>query len=473
VAEELLRRNLERAFDPGPDFPSRLLLSKTMALVGSVGQERRRRGKFGISLTPATWRLVAAALVVLVIIGAVGVFLSTHGVVRSSIPAYPGPTRVAQPAPFHFEVCRTTCDVPSQPALQPQPPITAPCVIDGSNSCLVGPPFFASSTIGWVFTDLPSGRSILYRTDDGAQHWRPALSWSGAKGEIVKSSADGQEVLVAVGYDTSSATIFHSSDGGTRWDARGFPATTGLPWVGFVSVREGWIYSGFDLLHTIDGGATWTRTGRLDTDPQGGGNLLFMPAAFGVFTSTGTTYLTHDLGVTWLKLNLARPQGLRSSAEFFNLETTFFSTHDGVLADYNCSVSACTSANLNYVYATSDGGNHWSQPVQLPANVERVIFIDSTHWFGLAAFDPSVDHGPINRLMRTADGGRHWETLVTASAGGSLPGWDLFSPIDFTDPLHGWATTTGSNGPGVSSLRVTRDGGATWTDRSLPAVPGA
>ncbi len=31
MADETLRRNLDRAFDPGPDFPQRLLLSRTMA----------------------------------------------------------------------------------------------------------------------------------------------------------------------------------------------------------------------------------------------------------------------------------------------------------------------------------------------------------------------------------------------------------------------------------------------------------
>ena len=45
MAEEMLRRNLDRAFDPGPDFPNRLLLSRTMAMldadVVSAGRSKR------------------------------------------------------------------------------------------------------------------------------------------------------------------------------------------------------------------------------------------------------------------------------------------------------------------------------------------------------------------------------------------------------------------------------------------------
>jgi len=33
MAEETLRRNLDTAFDPGPDFPNPLLLSRTIAML--------------------------------------------------------------------------------------------------------------------------------------------------------------------------------------------------------------------------------------------------------------------------------------------------------------------------------------------------------------------------------------------------------------------------------------------------------
>ena len=33
MAEETLRRNLDSAFDPGPDFPHPLLLSRTIAIL--------------------------------------------------------------------------------------------------------------------------------------------------------------------------------------------------------------------------------------------------------------------------------------------------------------------------------------------------------------------------------------------------------------------------------------------------------
>jgi sugar lactone lactonase YvrE len=84
MAEERLRRNLDRAFDPGPDFPNRLLLSRTMAMLASVRPEWRRPIRFP-ALPRTAGQLVAAALVLLLVVAAFDVFQALREYSRRSV----------------------------------------------------------------------------------------------------------------------------------------------------------------------------------------------------------------------------------------------------------------------------------------------------------------------------------------------------------------------------------------------------
>jgi pimeloyl-ACP methyl ester carboxylesterase len=93
MAEQLLRRNLDDAFDPGPGFPDPLLLSRTMAALeplervpvrGQIRGSVRRRFS---SLSPAASRMVAAALVVLVLITVFGALVVVGRLLVSPTPA--------------------------------------------------------------------------------------------------------------------------------------------------------------------------------------------------------------------------------------------------------------------------------------------------------------------------------------------------------------------------------------------------
>jgi len=97
MADELLRRYLSQAFDPGPDFPNRLLLSRTMATLASVSQEPRRRTRMSPALPRAAWRLMAAALVLLMVVGAFGVFLAVRNHTRPYTVSPPVPSASPNP----------------------------------------------------------------------------------------------------------------------------------------------------------------------------------------------------------------------------------------------------------------------------------------------------------------------------------------------------------------------------------------
>src|SRR5438105_11297263 len=69
MAEEILRRNLDRAFGPGPDFPHPSLLSRTMAAVRQdvAPSPIRRKAEVPTWLLPMVAVLLAIAIVAVVI----------------------------------------------------------------------------------------------------------------------------------------------------------------------------------------------------------------------------------------------------------------------------------------------------------------------------------------------------------------------------------------------------------------------
>src|SRR5881397_99168 len=92
MAEESLRRSLDAAFDPGPDFPDPRLLSRTMATLAEVESAPTKRAparRTPIVLEPTTrgGRLVAAALIVLLLLAAAAAFVAVQHYFVSPIPA--------------------------------------------------------------------------------------------------------------------------------------------------------------------------------------------------------------------------------------------------------------------------------------------------------------------------------------------------------------------------------------------------
>src|ERR1700687_3784115 len=108
MAEEMLRRNLDRAFDPGADFPNRLLLSRTMAMLNAdattAGRlKRRERSRLGWPLPPM--RLVAIVMALVVAVAATAAFLALHRFF-APVPVHTPPFKVAAPG---VGVCFSAC----------------------------------------------------------------------------------------------------------------------------------------------------------------------------------------------------------------------------------------------------------------------------------------------------------------------------------------------------------------------------
>jgi len=111
------------------------------------------------------------------------------------------------------------------------------------------------------------------------------------------------------------------------------------------------------------------------------------------------------------------------------------------------------------IYRTGDGGATWqaSQAGSVQGDVGvRLRFADASS--GFAIFDPATS-GP-STIVRTTDGGATW-TVTTSVV--------LDQPIEATNADTLWLGGIRAF-PGRPLLRVSRDGGATWSDVQLPGV---
>ena len=161
--------------------------------------------------------------------------------------------------------------------------------------------------------------------------------------------------------------------------------------IDFVTPRVGWLLVDFasgdyGLIHTVDGGVTWTR--QLTAPSEGHAKYLkFFDPALGVLALIGTQ------PVLW---------------------------------------------------RTADGGQTWSsrRALEVPATVLSWSFVDSDHGWMLAAPRPPGDLLPA-RLYRTEDAGRSWLDL-----GPPVPAADQAFQVNFSYLTTGWLTTVGS-GPYV------------------------
>ncbi len=435
------------------------------ALHGHSANERQRQ--------PVALALVAALLAIAIVATLLFAARSLHS--RQVVPAIP--------VPHGFGLCQVSCNV-------------------RSGSYAIWFPQFASANVGWMtksvlstgpgsaeFPALPA-ETYLYRTDDGGAHWRPQLSWDGPGAEAIRVSADGTEALVvtAEGRTNEPPTaplplpyrgLFHTTDAGAHWTALGLPLPAALgSQVYFLNPREGWVLSidatpGLaDLFRTSDSGGHWSLVTRLNINAQFNlqGRLIMLSSSRGWFLPSHDPayppfiYFTLDGGASWQVQTVKAPNGVQFSANSAIKALQFFNDQEGVLevtTDIRDSTYEfnCVDASVRrFVYTTSDGGTHWTDPTQVPLPnfsvplpageilCERIVFADVNHWVA-----------ETDKLLRTNDAGRHWVVLVP----GFPPGFGA-SFLYFLDASHGWAFN--SSGP----MYRTSDGGANWIQGSLP-----
>ncbi len=406
----------------------------------------RRRRPFALALSPAAPRLLAIALIVVLLVAAAGAFLAIHRF-------------VLQPIPIHTHTGAV------------------------SRTCSTGAVDMITTKIGWQGTS---------RTTDGGATWRdvspPTVPRSGKGGGVLcVLDADHAWVTEATsvynntcaakgcaGPEVDSLYVMSTADGGVTWQQSDrFPESGSQSLateLDFVDAQHGWLLTdtGFyathrnlrDVYATTDGGRHWNHV----ASGSGSGSVLgtvgvacaqtgmtFSSVTTGWLTwncSQGTgpnppqqdgpvMAVTRDGGRTWAAVTLpAARVGLGCGAA-----PPIFSAKAGVM------LVSC--GGTVFVDRTADSGQTWiGNPQELPSPVD---FVNGTTGFYFA-----IDRTKkLYTLYKTTSGGADWSAIT----GGLFPGRSV-SDFQFIDEATGFASL--SNSP---VAWVTGDGGKTW---SLP-----
>lgn len=163
---------------------------------------------------------------------------------------------------------------------------------------------FINSEVGWI----GGSRGRILHTKDGGNHWESLKS--GTKLDICEIQFVDEKVgwiaASKVSENRSSAVVFHTDNGGNDWKPLWKKQTDWVWLMGmrFLDAGTGWgaiginEYSGDCLLiHTTDGGKTWSETVLKGIYPSG---LYFLDKDRGmILTQRNHIYVTHDGGKTW------------------------------------------------------------------------------------------------------------------------------------------------------------------------------
>ena len=306
----------------------------------------------------------------------------------------------------------------------------APAAIAGRGSalCAVGEGIVASADAGGSWSAASSGQQ--YSLNDG----------------VAVSSSD----LWAV---DDGGALLHSSDG-RQWAEQPSPVrwSQELRALSFPDANDGWLvgatqsFSGGVILHTSDGGATWSPQASslagelvgvdfvdaangwaISDDPWGSGNGGAMTAI----------ERTTDGGASWL-------------AQYVNGNPSLTAV-DFVDATTGWAGGSASNGEAAVMYKTTDGGQSWATEA-LPkglTGLSGLQFMDQNEgWAVGSSFPESSAPTPQGWLLHTTDGGATWAAVTTAPTG------SFVDAVHFLDSQHGWLAGLG--------VWATTDGGATW-----------
>lgn len=185
MPSETLRRNLDTAFDPGPDFPNPLLLSRTIAMLDAAAAAAGRDGRWNgrerpwLSWPRPAMRLAAILMAVIVAVAATATFLAVH--------------RFFAPLPAH----------------------TSPFKV-GNTLLPVGNSWFFSANDGAVQVELQHG---LFITHDGGRTWI-ATSLNVLDFPLVNLRwLDSQRVVALLDQVGPPNLLETTADGGANWQS--------------------------------------------------------------------------------------------------------------------------------------------------------------------------------------------------------------------------------------------------------------
>lgn len=280
-----------------------------------------------------------------------------------------------------------------------------------------------------------------------SEHWRPHFPVAIAFTEGIALAATGP------------GPLWNSRDGGITWKSDGaerVQPTPAAPFpihgLHFPTRRTGFAVGGYEspngggrasAARTRDGGFTWADLP--SPGPYRLNAVHFLDTLRGIAAGGGrdsayrlqsSLLRTGDGGDTWQELFAGRETVLRALS-FPSVRKGFAAGDKGVLL------------------VTEDGGMTWNALPTQPVDFHSLQFLDEATGFAGGHHTGGVREGPGGNgygiVLATTDGGRTWRAVDGSSPASPVIGLQFFSP------RVGYVLEEGRG------LRLTIDGGATWT----------
>jgi len=338
--------------------------------------------------------------------------------------------------------------------------------------------YFVDSKSGWLV-----GNTILH-TNDGGVTWKPQTDGINEANEnnilvnwILKKVYFLNNKQGWIACNRGKAYLLYTKDGGNTWgrvdrenlnintrlnsvyfvnpslgwavgDHAGLLRTTdGVAWklqielsgdlsdVDFVDSKNGWAVGDWNILHTQDGGETWTD--QLKDDKMGWfENVDFVDSENGWILTQYSIFHTKDGGNS---LSEERPP-INGDQEFY--ATKFLSQTDGWLV------------GRDRFLITNDGGKTW-----LDRSPKMRVYIKGLNPVSLQEgwIVGSILEGmtSVAASLYTKDGGKNWEIT-------RILGVESLLDVDFVSPKKGWAVGREDSLLDTGIILYTDDGGEKW-----------
>lgn len=317
-------------------------------------------------------------------------------------------------------------------------------------------------------TGLGASESGLYRTVDGGDTFAPVL---GGDADAVTFLSAASAVAIVAG------DLVHSTDGGATWSTAA--SALGRTRVHAVSseIALAWGRTGpfgnYDdrVLRTDDGGETWTDLGEVIGDGIWALTTLDAQTVIAAGLS-GSMHRSVDGGQAWVTtftspgpapgfLSSAKPAFADASTGYFGYGSGFVIRTDDAGASWR-QISSGAGQSLNDIdrfpngdlIAVGEAGTVLSSNGTSPWIVHERFTTQSVEAVQVLGAQDVVAVDETGRVFRSSDSGASW------TGGGSTPSGLSAADLHFTTLLDGWVIGSGF---GAGALFHTTDGGDTWT----------
>jgi photosystem II stability/assembly factor-like uncharacterized protein len=244
---------------------------------------------------------------------------------------------------------------------------------------------FINATTGWFIGvlggfDNPKGAVVYKTTNSGASWSKQVLSqWNIGFGIQFVDANNGWAGVLGGEFPTNfSASLLRTTDGGSTWSTAStfdrkiilfhfIDQNNGWAVVDSIGTSSGEFIPPSEILHTTNGGTTWT-TQRRDNTPGSYDAIQFVDANNGwVVGSSGKILRTTNGGTSW---TLVTNTGISSNSACYAVY--FLNANRGWIGN--------SESNIRKVLHTMDGGASWtSQSVPVQYSIFSIHFIDANN----------------------------------------------------------------------------------------------